>query len=214
MPQFHRIQTGVKVFLNKIIQEKDKTINELIPKIGDNIGDTNSHLNHSNVNSHNKNFNILLFLNEHCKDALSIDEFVKKIEVSLTDLLFTKQKGIVNGLSNIFVKNLNTLPVKKRPLWCSDKKRKKIFVKNEIWDEDINNFKTKKAIKDVSKTQVKSIQKYTEKNPDWKEKENKKLEYIDIVKNATADIDQKEEEIINKFMNDIYFQNQNNHFIQ
>jgi len=108
---------------NKIIQDKDKTINEIIPKIG------NNNINNANVNSNNKNFNICLFLNENCKDALSMDEFVKKIEIKLTDLLLTKQKGIVNGISNIFIRHLNELPEKKRPLWCSDKKRKKYLLK-------------------------------------------------------------------------------------
>ncbi len=195
---------------NKIIHEKDKTINELIPKIGSNTNISDTHGNNNlNTNSFNKNFNLCVFLNENFKDAISMDEFVKKIEVSLTDLLFTKQKGLVNGLSNIFVKNLNSLPIKKRPLWCGDKKRKKLFIKDEIWNEDVNNTKTKQAIKDVSKVQVKSIQKYTENNPDWKEKENKKEEYISIVKNATADINEKEEQVINKLIENIYFQNQN-----
>ena len=179
---------------DKIIQEKDKTINEIIPKIG-------------NTNSNN-NFNISLFLNEHCKDALSMDEFVKKIEVSLTDLLFTKQKGIVNGISNIFIKNLSDLPEKERPIWCSDKKRKKIFIKEEEWTEDVDNSKTKQAINDVTKTQVKSIQKYTDKNPDWKEKENKKEEYITIIKNATVDINEKQDEVINKLVESIYLDTQ------
>jgi len=175
------------------------TIKDLIPKIG------NTNTNSNNINSNNKNFNICLFLNENCKDALSMEEFVKKIEVSLTDLLFTKQKGIVNGISNILIKNLNDLPEKKRPLWCSDKKRKKIFVKEEEeWAEDVDNIKTKRAIKDVSSIQVKNINKYTEKHPDWKEKENKKEEYINIVKNATTDIREKDEDIINKLVESIY----------
>ena len=185
---------------NKIIQEKDKTINEIIPK----IGNTNSNISNANINSNNKNVNIQLFLNENCKDALSMDEFVKKIEISLTDLLFTKQKGLVNGISNIFIKNLNDLPEKERPIWCSDKKRKKIFIKEEEWAEDVNNIKTKQAIKDVSDIQVKNINKYTENNPDWKDKENKKEEYISIVKNVTSDILDKKDDVINKMVDTIY----------
>jgi hypothetical protein len=193
---------------NKIIQDKDKTINEIIPKIG------NNNINNANVNSNNKNFNICLFLNENCKDALSMDEFVKKIEIKLTDLLLTKQKGIVNGISNIFIRHLNELPEKKRPLWCSDKKRKKIFVKDEEWNEDVDNLKTKQAIKDVSAIQVKNINKYTEKYPDWKEKENKKEEYISIVKNATTDIREKDEDILNKLVESIYLDNESKKFIE
>lgn len=183
---------------DKIIQEKDRKMDEIIPKIGNN--NTNSN---NNINSNN-NFNISLFLNENCKDALTMDEFVKKIQISLTDLLFTKQKGLANGISNIFIKNLNDLPEKERPIWCSDKKRNKIFIKDEEWAEDVGNIKTKQAIKDVSVIQVKNVNKYTEKNPDWKEKENKKQEYISIVKNVTTDILDKKDEVINKLVESIY----------
>jgi len=143
-----------------------------------------------------------------------MDEFVKKIEIKLTDLLLTKQKGIVNGISNIFIRHLNELPEKKRPLWCSDKKRKKIFIKDEEWNEDVDNIKTKQAIKDVSAIQVKNINKYTEKYPDWKEKENKKEEYINIVKNTTTDISQKDEDIINKLVESIYLDDDSKKLIE
>lgn len=208
---------------NKIISEKDKTIGELIPKIGtgtgtgvgnglSSISSNNSHSNNTiantNTNSNNTVNNINLFLNENCKEALSIDEFVKKIEIKLTDLLITKRKGLVNGISNIFIRSLSDLPAKKRPLWCSDKKRKKIFIKEEAWTEDVNNVKTKKAIKDVSFIQAKNVVKYTEKNPDWKEKEDKKDEYMDIVKNTTTSIVDKEGDVINKMVDAIYLDNE------
>ena len=182
------------------------TIKDLIPKVGNNYSNINN--NSNNINSNN-NLNISLFLNENCKDALSMDEFVKKIQISLSDLLFTKQKGLINGISNIFIKNLNDLPEKKRPIWCSDKKRKKLFIKEENWTEDVDNIKTKQAIKDVSVIQVKNINKYTEKHPDWKDKEHKKDEYIAIVKNVTTDIVNKETDVINKMTDDIYLDTDN-----
>jgi len=187
-------------FIKTLMEQNNalqNTINEIIPKIG----------NSNNIINSNNNINISLFLNENCKDALSMDEFIKKINVSINDLLFTKQKGLINGISNIFIKNLNDLPEKKRPIWCTDKKRKKIFVKHEEWAEDIDNIKTKQAIKDISFMQVKNINKYTDKNPDWKEKDNKKDEYIAIVKNVTTDIVSKEPEVINKMTDDIYLDN-------
>lgn len=191
--------------IQNLFIEQNKTISELIPKIGTGTSNnTNNIMNNTISNSNNTNMNINLFLNENCKDALSIDEFVKKIEIKLSDLLFTKQKGLVNGISNIFIRSLNDLPEKKRPLWCSDKKRNKIFIKEDAWSEDVNNLKTKKAIKDVSFIQAKNVNKYTEKNPDWKDKDNKKEEYIGIVKNITADIVDKEGDVINKIVDVIY----------
>lgn len=133
-----------------------------------------------------------------------MDEFVKKIEVSIKDLLFTNEKGLVNGLSNLLIKNLKDIPEKKRPLQCSDKKRKKIFVKEEEWAEDVDNVKTKQAIKDVRTVQIKNIHKYTEKNPDWKDKDDKKEEYMGIVKNITSDIHSKDDEVINHLVDTIY----------
>lgn len=202
---------------NKIINEKDKTIHELIPKNGVQNGpqnalqnsiqnNSNNNSNNTNNNSNN-NMNINLFLNENCKEALSIDEFIKKIEITVSDLLFTKQKGFANGISNIFMRHLTDLPERKRPLWCIDKKRKKIYIKEHNWCEDVNNHKTKKAIKEVSCIQVKNIKKYIDKNPDWKERDNKKEEYLSIVRQATMDVIEKETDIINKLVNGIYLDN-------
>ena len=215
---------------NKIISEKDKTISELIPKIGGGgSGNTNAIMNSDNnnntitntntnsnntISNSNNSMNINLFLNENCKDAISIDEFVKKIEITLSDLLFTKQKGLINGLSNIFIRHLTNLPVKKRPLWCSDKKRKKIFIKQDDWSEDVNNLKTKKVIKDISFIQAKNVNKYTEKNPDWKDKDIKKDEYIGIVKHTTGDIVDKEGDVINKLVDTIYLDDGNKKMIE
>jgi hypothetical protein len=172
------------------------TIKDLIPKVGNN--------NNSNNTNSNNNFNVCLFLNEKCKDAISMDEFIKKIEITVSDLLFTKQKGLVNGISNIFIKHLTDLPEKKRPLWCSDKKRKKIFIKEEKWSEDINNVKTKKAIHDVTYIQAKNTNKYISSNPDWNQKDSKKDEYIGIVKNTTETIVDKENNVIHKLVDTIY----------
>lgn len=203
---------------NKIINEKDKTIHELIPKNGGQNGGQNSvqncSNNNSNISNSNNNMNINLFLNENCKEALSIDEFIKKIEITVSDLLFTKQKGFANGISNIFMRHLTDLPERKRPLWCIDKKRKKIYIKEHNWSEDVNNHKTKKAIKEVSCIQVKNIKKYIDKNPDWKERDNKKEEYLSIVRQATMDVIEKETDIINKLVNGIYLDNQSKREIE
>jgi len=182
------------------------TIKELIPKVGNN--------NNSNNTNSNNNFNICLFLNENCKDALSMDEFIKKIEITVSDLLFTKQKGLVNGISNIFIKHLNDLPEKKRPLWCSDKKRKKIFIKEEKWSEDVNNVKTKKAIHDVTYIQAKNTNKYISSNPDWNQKDSKKDEYISIVKNTTETIVDKENNVIHKLVDVIYLDDDSKKMIE
>jgi len=183
--------------LKNIILEQNNTIRDLIPKIGNNNNNVNNITN-------NQNLNISLFLNENCKDAISIVDFVKQIEISIQDLLFTKQNGFINGISNIFIENLNKLPPIQRPLWCGDKKRKKLYIKESQWNEDIDNIKTKQAIKELSFKQVKNIKKYTDANADWSQKDHKKDEYVAIVKNTTESIDNKDNQIINNVIHHIY----------
>jgi hypothetical protein len=178
------------------------TISELIPKVG-NTTNTNSH------NNINIKIDILSLLNDKCKDALSITDFIELIKVEVKDLLYTGEKGLTNGVSNLFLEQLNSLPLVKRPIWCSDKKRKKIFIKDDEWEEDMNNKKTKEAIKSISAKQAKNMNKYTKENPDWMSNERKKEKYIEIVKEATSDLDEnKQINVINSLLKDIHLSNE------
>lgn len=182
----------------KMFEQQTKLMTDIIPKIG----------NNNNTNSHNtvkQKFNVNVFLNEQCKDAISLNDFVKNIEVSISDLLISKDKGLVKGISNLFIKHLNDLPIVQRPLWCSDKKRKKIYVKEETWTEDVDNNKTKKAIYNISKVQTGNINKYIEDKPNWKSSDNDKTTYIDIVKSVTDSVDDvKKEKIIDSIIDVIH----------
>ena len=165
--------------------------------------------NNMTLNVNNNNLNICLFLNENCKDALSMDEFVKNIEVSVKDLLLSKEKGIVDGISNLILTHLNKMPLIERPLWCSDKSKKKIFIKDESWEEDLNCEKTGKAIDDVSKLQTKNINKFIIDNPNWMNNEKLKEQYIDIVKKTTEPIHNKKTKIIDNLLDTIYLKDEN-----
>lgn len=189
--------------LIKTVNEQSKTISELIPKVG----------NTNISNNNNKNINIkidnLTLLNDKCKDALSITDFIELIKIEVKDLLYTSEKGLTNGVSNLFIEQLNNLPLVKRPIWCSDKKRKKIFIKEEEWSEDLNNKKTKEAIKSISVKQAKNMNKYTKENPDWMKHERMKEKYIEIVKEATSELDEdKQTSVINMLLNDIHLSNE------
>lgn len=178
------------------MQEQNKLLLEMIPKIGSNNNNTN--------NIKNK-VNIQIFLNENYKDALSISEFVNNISVTVDDLLLTKDKGNIEGLSNLLVCHLQKLPLCQRPLWCSDKKRKKLYIKEETWKEDKDNTKTKEAINNVSKLQTKNINNYLIKHPNWMSDDNKKDEYVQIVKTVTESIEDKTDKIIDKIIDKIHF---------
>ena len=105
----------------------------------------------NNTNSHNKAFNLQFFLNETCKDAMNITEFVESIKLQLFDFENVGDVGFVNGISNIIIKNLKALDITKRPVHCTDQKRETIYIKDDNkWEkEDDKNQKLRKFIKKV-----------------------------------------------------------------
>ena len=121
----------------------------------------------NNTNSHNKSFNLQFFLNETCKDAMNIMDFVDSIKLQLSDLEKVGEIGYVEGISNIIVKNLNDLDVTQRPVHCTDKKRETMYIKDEDkWEKDEENSKIKKAIKRVASKNQRLITKFKEEHPD------------------------------------------------
>jgi hypothetical protein len=121
----------------------------------------------NNVNSNNKTFNLNVFLNETCKDAMNIMDFVESIKLQLSDLENVGRIGYVEGISNIIVKNLNSLEETKRPAHCTDKKRETMYVKDENkWEKDEKNSKMRKVIKKVADKNARMILKYKEVHPD------------------------------------------------
>jgi hypothetical protein len=119
------------------------------------------------TNSHNKSFNLNFFLNETCKDAMNIMDFVESIKLQLSDLEKVGEIGYVEGISNIIVKNLNELDVTQRPVHCTDKKRETMYIKDEDkWEKDEQNNKIKRAIKRVASKNQRLIPKFKEEHPD------------------------------------------------
>lgn len=179
-------------------KEHQKQMNYLIPKIG------------NNTINNNQRFNINIFLNENCKDAMNIHDFVEGIEISTNDLLITKDKGLISGISNIVINELNKLPFVQRPLWCSDKKRRRLFIKEDKWTEDVDNNITKEFIKNVSKKQTKNINKYSKEHPNWMNNDKIKDNYLLIIKNATDSIDDKTDKVIDTLINTIHIDDNKN----
>jgi len=130
-------------------------------------GTHNSH-SHNTTNSHNKAFNLNFFLNETCKDAMNIMDFVDSIKLQLSDLEKVGEIGYVEGISKIITKNLKALDITQRPIHCTDKKREVLYVKDEDkWEkEDEDKNKLKKAIKRVVSKNQRLIPQFKEKHPD------------------------------------------------
>tara|TARA_A100001011_G_C14272627_1_gene827673 strand:+ start:846 stop:1820 length:975 start_codon:yes stop_codon:yes gene_type:complete len=176
-------------------KQMHEQISELIPRVGNN-------------NTINKNrLNINIFLNEQCKDAITMEEFIKKIEVSLGNLLVTQNKGLSEGVSNIFIENMNKLSVYERPLHCTDVKREIVYIKSEEnqntgnWERDDSNIRLKNALKQVTHMQQKSLEKWVAEHPNWETDPKLQEEYMKLVKNCTEDFSDKENKIIKKLCN-------------
>ena len=158
-----------------IIKQNSELQNTII-EMSKNINTTNSHNNTNNTsNSHNKTFNLQFFLNETCKNAMNITDFVDSIKLQLSDLINVGEIGYVEGLSNIITKNLNALDVTQRPVHCTDKKREVLYVKDENkWEkEDEAKNKIRKVIKRVMIKNQRLLPEYKEKYPDYNKSSSK-----------------------------------------
>ena len=126
--------------------------------------------------SNNKTFNLNVFLNEQCKDAMNIMDFVDSLKLQLSDLESVGKLGFVEGISNIIVKNLNAMDIHKRPVHCSDSKRDVMYVKDEDrWEkENENKIKLRKAIKYIAHKNSKMLPEFKTKYPDCGKSTSKK----------------------------------------
>jgi hypothetical protein len=131
--------------------------------------------NVTQTNSNNKTFNLQIFLNETCKDAMNITDFVQSIQLQLTDLEKVGEIGYIDGISNIILKNLKGLDITQRPIHCTDKKREVLYVKDENkWEkEDEENKTIRKAIKQVAHKNTRLLSQFREKYPDCGKSESK-----------------------------------------
>jgi len=128
-------------------------------------GTTNN--SHNTTNSHNKAFNLNFFLNETCKDAMNIGDFVDSLKLQLSDLEKVGEAGYIEGISSIIVKNLKALDITKRPVHCTDKKRETVYIKDaDKWEKDEDKSHMHKLIKRVVSKNVKMFEKFRESHPD------------------------------------------------
>ena len=157
-----------------------KTINDIIPKIG----------NTTNNNTMNNNFNLNVFLNEHCKDALNISDFIDSLKITLEDLLFSKTNGISRGITDVMIKGLRELDIHKRPIHCTDIKRDIMYIKDEDkWQKDENHEMMKNTIIKIADKERTALQKWAIDNPDWMETERKQIAYLTMMRSICEPIE-------------------------
>jgi hypothetical protein len=140
------------------------------------------------TNNNNNKFNINVFLNEQCKDAINFTDFIKNIEVSREDLENNAQLGFVSGISKIFLDNLKQLGINERPIHCTDTKRETMYIKDEnTWTKQPDDSKLQKAIQTVSYRSIGKLQEWKHENPEYQDVNSEFSEKcLDMQRNTMA----------------------------
>jgi len=185
-----------------MIMELVKTNNDLQKQMVDvcqkiQPGNTTINNTNTNTNSHNKTFNLQFFLNEECKDALNMSEFINSIQLKISDLENIGKNGYIEGMSNIIIKHLNDTDMYKRPVHCSDAKRETLYIKEENkWEKDTQETKQMlTAVRGVNKKNYQLLTTWKETHPKCMDsKSNQSDEYMKIM----SKVMDGDEENINK----------------
>jgi len=185
----------------EVILEQSSKMMEIaaIPK------SANTNNNCNNTNNTNNQFNLQFFLNEKCKDAMNMSDFINSIQIENDDFENMGKLGYVQGISNIFVKNLKSLEETKRPIHCNDIKRETLYIKeNNVWDKDDNKNQVKRAIALIAHKNFKYIPIWTEANPQAFDCTTKKNDqYMRIANQVTSAITPDDEIGINKIIRNV-----------
>jgi hypothetical protein len=161
---------------NSVLQQNNVLMEKLVE-----LSKEKKVINYQNCN--NKKMTINVFLNDHCKDAMNLTDFVENVCISLEDLNYTKENGYIDGISSIFVKHLQDMPATERPIHCSDKKRLQFYVKDEDkWEKDKSHEKIDKSIQDITIKQIKQIKQWEQENPGYLQNEKLLSEWHSMVK--------------------------------
>ena len=187
-----------------------KQNSEMLEVIKNGTYNTNNSHNTTHTNSHNKAFNLNFFLNETCKDAMNIMDFVDSIKLQLSDLERVGELGYIEGISKIIVKNLKELDVTQRPVHCTDQKRETMYIKDEDkWEKDDDKKKLHKVVRKVTCKNQNLIPKFKELHFDYNKYHSKVSDqYNKIVVESmggSGDNDfEKEEKIIKNISKQVF----------
>jgi len=190
-----------KIMVNQQEQmkEQQEQIKDIIPK----IGNTTIH----NTNNKTNNFNMNIFLNEHCKDAINLVDFVNSLKIKLEDLENTAKSGYIDGISQVFINGLQDLDVTKRPIHCTDKMKEILYVRDKNnWEKDEDNIKIRRAISSVGKSNAMLVPEWVQNNPECVD-DNKDL-YWQIVDNTfVKDENKKIDQIVKNVAKEVVIVN-------
>jgi len=198
-----------KEIIMTLLHQNNQLQTQIIELCKDKNTPTINNMN-GNINSHNKTFNLNVFLNEYCKDAMNITDFVDSLKLQLVDLENVGKLGFVEGISNIIVKNLKALDVHKRPVHCSDSKREIMYIKDEDkWEkENEEKKKLRKAIKKIAHKNSNLITEFKARHPDCNKSDSKFSDQynkliIEAMGGSGDNDDEKEDKIIKKIAKEL-----------
>lgn len=181
-------------------KQHEETIKEIIPKIGNTI-------------NNNQQYTIQMFLNEKCKNALNISDFISSLQITLDDLNMTTNRGLIEGVTLTMMRGLEKLQVHERPIHCSDLKREIMYIKDaDQWNRDENNDKLKDTIERVADKQLQSFQTWEDSNPDYMNNKDGQEKYLQFMGNATVDLKddpKKMNKIIKNVSKEVYIAKDN-----
>jgi hypothetical protein len=186
----------------KMIEQNQDLTHKIVELTKNSVSVTN----YTNVNSNNK-FNLNVFLNEECKDALNISDFVSSLVVSVKDLEETARLGYTEGISKIFLNGLLNLSTHSRPIHCSDSKREVLYIKDQDkWEKDNDsNDKIKQAIKSIAYKNIKMIPEWIKEHPDYNDVYSKTNDkYLKIVMNSmSGSTEEEQKKNMNKIISNV-----------
>ena len=204
---------------NSIIKEHDEIVRqnrelktqltELIPHLGSNItnNQTNNQINNQTTNQTN-NFNIQLFLNEECKDAINMSDFIDTIIVNQEQLDYTRQQGLEQGLTKTILENMNRLSIYERPLHCTDVKRETLYIKDhDEWTKDKTKEQIKTALQKTSMKNYHALKYWLDDNPDYIDNERKSDYFARTVLALGRPLDKIDNKVIKTLCRETYVKN-------
>jgi hypothetical protein len=183
-----------------VVDNMSAIIKDMIPRLG------NGNVITSSSSTNNTQFNLNMFLNEECKDAIKLSDFVKTLNITVKDLEYTKTKGIVEGVGSIIANNLRGMDIHKRPIHCTDAKRETMYVKADEWIKDEGHAHLRHFIYLTSCYQTRVIQDWMNAHPGWEVKDSMHTEYQAICKELYKNIehdDSAHKKIIKTFIKDM-----------
>jgi hypothetical protein len=182
-------KSGITKEMFMSLLKDNQEMMKMIKSLSENQLTTPQHITNNN-NITNNQFNLNIFLNEKCKDALNMSEFIDSLKITLDDLLFSKNNGITRGVTDIMIKKLKELDIYKRPIHCTDIKRDTMYIKDEDkWHKDNNHDRFKNTIIKVANKERSALQLWAIDNPDWMETEQKQIQYLTMVRSICEPIE-------------------------